>query len=73
MVNKFLYPNRESKTFIFKIGEWMEKNGYEVQHFGTSFLKCIIREFISSSYFVFENYSDKIKSYFGKINRLYSI
>lgn len=34
MINKFLYPNGGSETYIFKIGEWMEKNGHEVQYFG---------------------------------------
>ena len=34
MINKFLYPNGGSETYIFKIGKWLEKNGHEVQYFG---------------------------------------
>ena len=34
MINKFLYPNGGSETYIFKIGEWLQKNGHEVQYFG---------------------------------------
>ena len=34
MINKFLYPNGGSETYIFKIGEWLEQNGHEVQYFG---------------------------------------
>lgn len=34
MINKFLYPNGGSETYIFKISEWLEKNGHEVQYFG---------------------------------------
>lgn len=34
MINKFLYPNGGSETYIFKIGEWLEKNGHKVQYFG---------------------------------------
>lgn len=34
MINKFLYPNGGSETYIFKVGEWLEKNGHEVQYFG---------------------------------------
>lgn len=34
MINKFLYPNGGSETYIFKLGESLEKNGHEVQYFG---------------------------------------
>ena len=28
MINKFLYPNGGSETYIFKLGEYLEKMGY---------------------------------------------
>ncbi len=34
MVNKFLYPNGGSETYIFRIGACLKKNGHEVQYFG---------------------------------------
>lgn len=34
MVNKFLYPNGGSETYIFKLGEQLKKKGHEVQYFG---------------------------------------
>lgn len=34
MINKFLYPNGGSETYIFKLGEHLEKMGHEVQFFG---------------------------------------
>lgn len=34
MINKFLYPNGGSETYIFKLGEYLEKKGHEVQYFG---------------------------------------
>lgn len=34
MINKFLYPNGGSETYILKLGEWLEKNEHEVQYFG---------------------------------------
>lgn len=34
MVNKFLYPNGGSETYIFKLNEQLTKMGHEVQFFG---------------------------------------
>ena len=34
MVNKFLYPNGGSETYIFKLGEALISRGHEVQYFG---------------------------------------
>lgn len=34
LVNKFLHPNGGSETYIFKLGEFLTKQGHEVQYFG---------------------------------------
>lgn len=34
MINKFLYPNGGSETYIFKLGEYLKAQGHEVQYFG---------------------------------------
>ncbi|MCM1219364.1 MAG: glycosyltransferase [Lachnospiraceae bacterium] len=34
MINKFLYPNGGSETYIFKLGEYLRSQGHEVQYFG---------------------------------------
>ena len=34
LVNKFLYPNGGSETYIFKLGEALIAKGHEVQYFG---------------------------------------
>lgn len=34
MVNKFLYPNGGSETYIFKLGNYLEAHGHNVQYFG---------------------------------------
>ena len=34
MVNKFLYPNGGSETYIFKVGARLQAMGHEVQYFG---------------------------------------
>ena len=34
MVNKFLFPNGGSETYIFKLGNFLKEQGHEVQYFG---------------------------------------
>lgn len=34
MVNKFLYPNGGSETYIFKLGDYLKQQGHEVEYFG---------------------------------------
>ena len=34
LVNKFLYPNGGSETYIFKLGDYLKSQGHEVQYFG---------------------------------------
>ena len=34
MVNKFLYPNGGSETYMFKLSEQLKRMGHEVQFFG---------------------------------------
>ncbi len=34
MINKFLYPNGGSETYIFKLGAHLQAQGHEVQYFG---------------------------------------
>lgn len=36
MVNKFLYPNGGSETYMFKLGKYLSSLGHEVQYFGMS-------------------------------------
>lgn len=42
MVNKFLYPNGGSETYIFKLGEYLQKQGHEVQYFGMEHEGCCV-------------------------------
>ena len=34
MINKFLYPNGGSETYIFKLGDYLKSQGHAVQYFG---------------------------------------
>ena len=42
IVNKFLYPNGGSETYIFEIGKQLVKAGHEVQYFGMEHEKNIV-------------------------------
>ena len=42
MINKFLYPNGGSETYIFKLGAYLESQGHEVQYFGMEHEDCIV-------------------------------
>lgn len=34
MINKFLYPNGGSETYMFKLGDYLQSQGHEVEYFG---------------------------------------
>lgn len=34
LINKFLYPNGGSETYIFKLGDYLKSQGHQVQYFG---------------------------------------
>ena len=34
MINKFLFPNGGSETYIFKLGDYLKSQGHHVQYFG---------------------------------------
>ena len=42
MVNKFLYPNGGSETYIFKLGKAFQELGHEVQYFGMEHPRCTV-------------------------------
>ena len=48
IVNKFLYPNGGSETYIFKIGQCLQKMGHEVQYFGMEHEGRIVSNAIGS-------------------------
>ena len=48
MVNKFLYPNGGSETYIFEIGKQLQKMGHEVQYFGMEHKGRIVGNHVDS-------------------------
>ena len=50
IVNKFLYPNGGSETYIFEIGKQLESMGHEVQYFGMEHEGRIVGNHAAVSY-----------------------
>lgn len=48
MINKFLYPNGGSETYIFKLGEQLKKMGHHVQYFGMAHDGNIVRNDVNA-------------------------
>ena len=43
LINKFLYPNGGSETYIFKLGNYLQSQGHEVQYFGMEHAgRCVV-------------------------------
>lgn len=63
IVNKFLYPNGGSETYIFKIGEQFEKMGHEVQYFGMEHKDRIVGNRA-------ESYTSNMDFHTGKLQKI---
>lgn len=63
MVNKFLHPNGGSETYIFKIGEYLNANGHEVQFFGMEHEGRIVGNHA-------ESYTSDMDFHTGKLQKL---
>ena len=63
MVNKFLYPNGGSETYIFEIGKQLKKMGHEVQYFGMEHEGRIVGNHA-------ESYTSNMDFHTGKIQKL---
>ena len=63
IVNKFLYQNGGSETYIFRIGEQLTAMGHEVQYFGMEHEGRIVGNRV-------ESYTSDMDFHSGKIGRL---
>lgn len=63
MVNKFLYPNGGSETYIFKLGEELTRLGHEVQFFGMEHQDRIVGNNVNS-------YTSNMDFHTGKLQKL---
>ncbi len=73
-INKFLYPNGGSETYIFRLGEYLKKQGHEVQYFGMEHEKRCVGNAVNSytSNMDFHN-GNKLSKWFYPIKTIYSI
>lgn len=62
IVNKFLYPNGGSETYIFEIGKQLEKMGHEVQYFGMEHEGRIVGNHA-------ESYTSSMNFHTGKLDK----
>ena len=63
IVNKFLYPNGGSETYIFKLGDQFAQMGHEVQYFGMEHENRIVGNNV-------ESYTSNVDFHTGKIQKL---
>lgn len=63
IVNKFLYPNGGSETYIFRIGEQLQKMGHELQYFGMEHEGRIVGNHA-------ESYTSDMDFHTGKLSKL---
>ncbi len=63
IVNKFLYPNGGSETYIFKLGEALKNKGHEVQYFGMEHPGRIVSNNV-------ESYTSNMDFHGGKLGKL---
>lgn len=63
MVNKFLYPNGGSETYIFELGKYLESAGHQVQYFGMEHEGRIVGNAVDS-------YTSNMDFHTGKLQKL---
>ncbi len=63
IVNKFLYPNGGSETYIFELGKQLQKEGHQVQYFGMKDERNIVGNAVGS-------YTGNMNFHTGKLSRL---
>lgn len=63
MVNKFLYPNGGSETYVLRLGEELQRQGDEVQYFGMEDSRNVVGNRAQS-------YTSNMDFHSGKISKL---
>lgn len=64
IVNKFLYPNGGSETYIFELGKYLQEAGHAVQYFGMEHEGRIVGNAVNS-------YTANMDFHTGKLQKLF--
>ncbi len=64
MVNKFLFPNGGSETYVFAVGKQLQKEGHEVQYFGMEHPERIVGNRVNS-------YTPNMNFHTGKLSKIF--
>lgn len=72
LVNKFLYPNGGSETYIFELGKELMKNGHEVQYFGMEHTDRIVGNHAESYTTSMDFHSNKVQKILYPFKIIYS-
>lgn len=72
MVNKFLYPNGGSETYIFEIGKQLVRMGHEVQYFGMEHEGRIVGNRAESYTFNMDFHTGKLQKLLYPFKIIYS-
>ena len=73
IVNKFLYPNGGSETYIFKVGGQLQKMGHEVQYFGMEHEGRIVGNHVQSYTSDMDFHGSKLRKILYPFKIIYSI
>ena len=73
MVNKFLYPNGGSETYLFGLGEQLEKMGHKVQYFGMEHAGRIVGNSVQSYTANMDFHTGKLQKFLYPFKIIYSM
>ncbi|MFR3250044.1 MAG: glycosyltransferase [Eisenbergiella sp.] len=73
MINKFLYPNGGSETYIFELGKQLVQMGHEVQYFGMEHSGRIVGNRVGSYTSSMDFHTGKIQKIFYPFKIIYSV
>lgn len=73
MVNKFLYPNGGSETYVFELGKEFTKKGHEVQFFGMEHTDRIVDNHAGSYTSSMDFHSGKLQKILYPFKIIYSM